>query len=32
MVSKATGAGKPGRVRAVFYPDKSAQADTPAKP
>jgi lipopolysaccharide export system protein LptA len=32
MESSATGSGKPGRVRAVFYPDKSAQADSPAKP
>jgi lipopolysaccharide export system protein LptA len=32
MQSNVTGAGKPGRVRAVFYPDKTAQADSPAKP
>jgi lipopolysaccharide export system protein LptA len=32
MESNATGPGKPGRVRAVFYPDKTAQADGPAKP
>jgi lipopolysaccharide export system protein LptA len=28
--SHVTGAGKPGRVRAVFYPDKSSAAATPA--
>jgi len=32
MQSNATGPGKPGRVRAVFYPDKTTQADGPAKP
>ncbi len=32
MESNAKGAGKTGRVRAVFYPDKTAQADSPAKP
>ena len=32
MVSNVIGAGKPGRVRAVFYPDKTAQADSPGKP
>lgn len=32
MESNVTGAGKSGRVRAVFYPDKTAPADTPAKP
>ena len=38
LESNATGAGKPGRVRGVFYPDKTKDADktaaaaAPAKP
>jgi lipopolysaccharide export system protein LptA len=32
MDSAVTGAGKPGRVRAVFYPDKNSPAASPAKP
>jgi lipopolysaccharide export system protein LptA len=32
MQSDATGPGKPGRVRAVVYPDKTTQSDGPAKP
>jgi lipopolysaccharide export system protein LptA len=32
MASNTAGAGKPGRVRAVFYPDNTDQADSPAKP
>ena len=30
MVSDVTGAGKPGRVRAVYFPDKPAPSPTPA--
>lgn len=32
MESSAAGAGKPGRVRAVFYPEKSTASDDKAKP
>ena len=32
MESNFTGAGKRGRVRAVFYQDKATPADAPAKP
>lgn len=32
MESRATGAGKPGRVRGVFYPDQSGRDPAAAKP
>jgi lipopolysaccharide export system protein LptA len=32
MVSAATGLGKPGRVRGVYFPDKAAPATPAAKP
>jgi lipopolysaccharide export system protein LptA len=32
MVSDVTGAGKSGRVRGVYFPDKSAQPPSPAPP
>ena len=32
MASNQTGAGKTRRVRAVFYPEKTAKADTTAQP
>ncbi|HEY5070668.1 MAG TPA: LptA/OstA family protein [Caulobacteraceae bacterium] len=32
MESKVTGAGMPGRVRGVFYPEQNNQSPNPAKP
>jgi lipopolysaccharide export system protein LptA len=32
LESKVTGAGRPGRVRGVFYPDKTSQGASPAAP
>jgi lipopolysaccharide export system protein LptA len=32
LESKTTGAGRPGRVRGVFYPDQTRQAARPAAP
>jgi hypothetical protein len=32
MVSNVTGAGKPGRVRAVVYPDKTSGPDKTSAP